>query len=42
MSDNETPPIQPIDAELTRLDPDERLTATSCQFSEGPAVARAG
>jgi len=29
-------------AVLTRLDPDERLTATSCQFSEGPAVARAG
>jgi DNA-binding MarR family transcriptional regulator len=27
---------------LSRLDPDERLTATSCQFSEGPAVARAG
>jgi DNA-binding MarR family transcriptional regulator len=27
---------------LTRLDPDERLTATSCQFSEGPAIARAG
>ena len=29
-------------AVLSRLDPDERLTATSCQFSEGPAVARAG
>lgn len=29
-------------AVLTRLDPEERLTATSCQFSEGPAVARAG
>jgi len=29
-------------AVLVRLDPDERLTATSCQFSEGPAVARAG
>ena len=29
-------------AVLTRLDPDERLTATSCQFSEGPAAARAG
>jgi DNA-binding MarR family transcriptional regulator len=29
-------------AVLARLDPDERLTATSCQFSEGPAVARAG
>jgi DNA-binding MarR family transcriptional regulator len=27
---------------LTRLDPDERLTATACQFSEGPAIARAG
>jgi DNA-binding MarR family transcriptional regulator len=27
---------------LTRLDPDERLTATSCQFSEGPAAARMG
>jgi DNA-binding MarR family transcriptional regulator len=27
---------------LARLDPEERLTATSCQFSEGPAVARAG
>ena len=27
---------------LSRLDPDERLTATSCQFSEGPAIARAG
>ena len=27
---------------LARLDPDERLTATSCQFSEGPAIARAG
>lgn len=27
---------------LSRLDPDERLTATSCQFSEGPALARAG
>ena len=27
---------------LTRLDPDERLTATSCQFSEGPATARMG
>lgn len=25
-------------AVLTRLDPDERLTATSCQFSEGPVV----
>ena len=29
-------------AVLARLDPDERLTATSCQFSEGPALARAG
>jgi DNA-binding MarR family transcriptional regulator len=29
-------------AVLTRLDPDERLTATSCQFSEGPAAARMG
>lgn len=29
-------------AVLTRLDPDERLTATACQFSEGPAIARAG
>jgi DNA-binding MarR family transcriptional regulator len=29
-------------AMLTRLDPDERLTATACQFSEGPAIARAG
>ncbi|MBT2499099.1 MarR family transcriptional regulator [Agromyces sp. ISL-38] len=29
-------------AVLARLDPDERLAATSCQFSEGPAVARAG
>jgi DNA-binding MarR family transcriptional regulator len=29
-------------AVLTRLDPEQRLTATSCQFSEGPAVARAG
>jgi len=29
-------------AVLARLDPDQRLTATSCQFSEGPAVARAG
>ncbi|WP_136706375.1 MarR family transcriptional regulator [Agromyces sp. H66] len=29
-------------AVLARLDPDGRLTATSCQFSEGPAVARAG
>lgn len=29
-------------AVLARLDPDERLTATSCQFSEGPAVAHAG
>jgi DNA-binding MarR family transcriptional regulator len=29
-------------AVLTRLDPDGRLTATSCQFSEGPAAARAG
>ena len=27
---------------LSRLDPDERLTATSCQFSEGPALARMG
>ncbi len=27
---------------LARLDPDERLTATSCQFSEGPALARVG
>ena len=26
-------------AVLARLDPDERLTATSCQFSEGPAAA---
>lgn len=29
-------------AVLARLDPEERLAATSCQFSEGPAVARAG
>ncbi|WP_173921515.1 MarR family winged helix-turn-helix transcriptional regulator [Agromyces sp. Marseille-P2726] len=29
-------------AVLAQLDPDERLTATSCQFSEGPALARAG
>lgn len=29
-------------AVLTRLDPDERLAATSCQFSEGPPLARAG
>ena len=29
-------------AMLRRLDPDERLTATSCQFSEGPTIARAG
>ena len=29
-------------AVLTRLDPDERLTATSCQFSEVPAAARMG
>ena len=29
-------------AVLARLDPDERLAATSCQFSEGPALARAG
>jgi DNA-binding MarR family transcriptional regulator len=29
-------------AVLTRLDPDQRLTATSCQFSEGPAAARMG
>jgi DNA-binding MarR family transcriptional regulator len=29
-------------AVLARLDPDERLTATSCQVSEGPAVAHAG
>ena len=29
-------------AVLARLDPDERLSATSCQFSEGPAIARAG
>jgi DNA-binding MarR family transcriptional regulator len=29
-------------AVLARLDPDERLAATSCQFSEGPAIARAG
>jgi len=29
-------------AVLTRLDPAERLTATSCQFSEGPAAARMG
>jgi DNA-binding MarR family transcriptional regulator len=29
-------------AVLGRLDPDERLTATACQFSEGPAIARAG
>ena len=29
-------------AVLTRLDPDERLAATSCQFSEGPAAARMG
>lgn len=28
-------------AVLARLDPDERLTATSCQFSEGPAAAPA-
>ena len=27
---------------LARLDPEERLTATSCQFSEGPALARMG
>ncbi len=29
-------------AVLTRLDPDSRLTATSCQFSEGPILAHAG
>jgi DNA-binding MarR family transcriptional regulator len=29
-------------AVLAQLDPHERLTATSCQFSEGPALARAG
>ena len=29
-------------AVLTRLDPDERLTATSCQLSEGLAAARMG
>lgn len=29
-------------AVLARLDPDERLAATSCQFSEGPTLARAG
>ncbi|WP_344375828.1 MarR family winged helix-turn-helix transcriptional regulator [Agromyces tropicus] len=29
-------------AVLSRLDPDQRLTATACQFSEGPALARAG
>jgi DNA-binding MarR family transcriptional regulator len=29
-------------AVLARLDPSERLTATSCQFSEGPVLARAG
>lgn len=29
-------------AVLAQLDPEERLAATSCQFSEGPAVARAG
>ena len=29
-------------AVLTRLDPDMRLTATSCQFSEGPILAHAG
>jgi DNA-binding MarR family transcriptional regulator len=29
-------------AMLSRLDPDARLTATACQFSEGPAIARAG
>ena len=29
-------------AVLEKLDPEERLTATSCQFSEGPPVARAG
>ena len=29
-------------AVLARLDPDERLSATSCQFSEGPILARAG
>ena len=29
-------------AVLTRLDPDTRLTATSCQFSEGPILAHAG
>ncbi|RXZ73057.1 MarR family winged helix-turn-helix transcriptional regulator [Agromyces albus] len=29
-------------AVLAKLDPEERLAATSCQFSEGPAVARAG
>ncbi len=29
-------------AVLARLDPDERLSATSCQFSEGPVLARAG
>lgn len=29
-------------AVLSRLDPDERLTATSCQFSTGPALAPAG
>ena len=29
-------------AVLTRLDPEMRLTATSCQFSEGPILAHAG
>ena len=29
-------------AVLEKLDPEERLMATSCQFSEGPAIARAG
>ncbi|GAA1751554.1 MarR family winged helix-turn-helix transcriptional regulator [Agromyces humatus] len=29
-------------AVLTRLDPDSRLAATSCQFSEGPILAHAG
>lgn len=29
-------------AVLARLDPEHRLAATSCQFSEGPTLARAG
>ena len=28
-------------AVLARLDPEQRLSATSCQFSEGPAIAPA-